>query len=236
MLLTHRELLTPAELLAPLLPAGVVLQTARIDAAIPLPWPEEQAAVARAVPSRQHEFAAGRHCARQALQQLGLGAQDIPAITAGADRAPRWPVGTVGSITHDDDWAAAAVAWRHQVAGLGIDIDVLARFTPELEQPLCAAGEREAWLIGQPAALRQRRLALLFCIKEAVYKAQHPLTGAWLDFADLRVELPDAVVGDFSATLLRAAGPWSAGHPFRGRCASGPQRCAAALVLTPDQV
>ena len=37
------------------------------------------------------------------------------------DRAPIWPDRVVGSITHTGDFAAAAVAWAADIAGLGID-------------------------------------------------------------------------------------------------------------------
>jgi 4'-phosphopantetheinyl transferase EntD len=37
------------------------------------------------------------------------------------DRAPIWPDGVVGSITDTGDFAAAAVAWAADIAGLGIE-------------------------------------------------------------------------------------------------------------------
>src|ERR1700720_1454604 len=71
-----------------------------------------------ATQKRQREFLAGRWCAKQALQCLGAGSTHV-AIAE--DRAPIWPGGVVGSITHTGDFAAAAVAWAADVAALGID-------------------------------------------------------------------------------------------------------------------
>src|SRR5690606_10927778 len=53
---------------------------------------------------RQCEYLAGRLCARHALHRL-TGQADVPAV--GEDRAPHWPAGVVGSITHSQGQAAA---------------------------------------------------------------------------------------------------------------------------------
>src|SRR6202165_5059978 len=71
-----------------------------------------------ATQKRQREFLAGRWCAEQALQRLGAGSTHVAMA---ADRAPIWPDGVVGSITHTGNFAAAAVAWAADIAGLGID-------------------------------------------------------------------------------------------------------------------
>ncbi len=59
--------------------------------------PEERQFLIKAVPKRIHEFAGGRACARAALSQIGYGGV---AVLRGADRAPIWPAGATGSITH----------------------------------------------------------------------------------------------------------------------------------------
>ena len=61
------------------------------QADIPLP-PSLSTAVAK----RRSEYLAGRWCAREALAMLGM--EGIPAL--GPDRAPQWPAGSLGSITH----------------------------------------------------------------------------------------------------------------------------------------
>src|SRR5260370_12550496 len=61
-----------------------------------------------ATQKRQREFLAGRWCAEEALQCLGAGSTHVAMAE---DRTPIWPDGVVGSITHTDDFAAAAVAW-----------------------------------------------------------------------------------------------------------------------------
>ena len=217
---------------AGVLPSEVVWRAVAIgDGAAPL-FPEEAAVVARAVARRQAEFAAGRQAAREALSSLcGYGGP----VPSGSDRAPVWPPGVVGSISHDDGLAVAAVARSSELLSLGIDIDTIARFKPDLERLVCTPGEISLWLHGRSASERQRQLALVFCIKEAVYKAQYPLTKGWLDFVDLALQLPDELAGAFTATLQRAVGGFVAGHCFEGRCAVEAGRCVAALVLRPPR-
>ncbi|MBW2215557.1 MAG: hypothetical protein JRF48_14335 [Deltaproteobacteria bacterium] len=54
------------------------------------------------------QFTAGRVCSRIALGRLGVAA--TTPVLRGEDRAPIWPPGFVGTITHTDTWCAAAVA------------------------------------------------------------------------------------------------------------------------------
>lgn len=75
-------------------------------------------ALRHATQKRQREFLAGRWCAKQALQGLGTG---LTHVAMAEDRPLIRPGGVVGSITHTGDFAAAAVAWAADIAGLGIE-------------------------------------------------------------------------------------------------------------------
>ena len=57
---------------------------------------------------------------------------------------------------------------------------------------------------------------VIFCAKEAVYKAQYPATGLLFGFDRLHVTLG---VGVFSARFLAATGPIAAGVVWTGRFA-----------------
>lgn len=172
-------------LLSGLLPPAVVTISCRVaDCRTPLSAPES-ALVARAVAKRRREFAAGRFCAHQALQQCGC---DIGAIVADWHGAPCWPVGVVGSITHSSVHAAAAVAVTRGCCGIGIDIEALGRFTPamaarvllpEETAPLESAFGAD-WLCGATA---------LFSAKESVYKCLYPVAGPDMRFRDARISL-----------------------------------------------
>lgn len=161
-------------------------------------FPEEKTLVARATHKRREEFATGRECARSALAAL-----DVPAapIMRGYRGAPQWPDGIVGSIAHCEGYCTAAVARAQDLITIGLDAE------PNAPLP---GGVLE--LVSQPAErARLRELTdaapdigwdrLLFCAKEAVYKAWFPLTRRWLGFSDADITI-DATDGTFSARLM----------------------------------
>jgi 4'-phosphopantetheinyl transferase EntD len=174
-------------------------------------YPEEEAAMARAVPRRRGEFAAGRACARAALARLGLPA--VP-ILPGPRGAPQWPPGVVGTITHCDGYRAAAVAHARDVLTLGLDAEPDGPLPGGVLDAVSVAEERDR-LPGLAAAAPQVPWdRLLFCAKEAVYKAWFPLAGRWLGFEEAVITFtPDA--GTFTARLL-APGPAVGGRPLDG--------------------
>src|SRR5690242_7832438 len=69
---------------------------------------EESVLVKNAVEKRIAEFCAGRHCAREALRALGR----TPGAILAEGRAPIWPDGVVGAITHCTGYCGAVVAPR----------------------------------------------------------------------------------------------------------------------------
>ncbi|MEZ0073195.1 4'-phosphopantetheinyl transferase [Planotetraspora sp. GP83] len=160
-----------------------------------LPLPEESAAPPDGRPpgaSRALEFRAGRHCARTALTRLGVAPAPVPR---GPDRAPRWPEGVVGSITHCRGYCAAAVARSSAFTAIGIDA--------EPDEPLPSVVLRR---IALPAELRALPTGaawgrLLFSAKESVYKVWAPATGRWLGFDEAEVRF-DPPAGRFEASVL----------------------------------
>ncbi|WP_173476392.1 4'-phosphopantetheinyl transferase superfamily protein [Streptomyces sp. 150FB] len=181
-----------------ILPPQVMSVARTDDVTVPDLFPEEEALIERAVLKRRLEFTTARHCARRALARLGL----PPAPLLRDERgAPRWPEGTVGSMTHCDGFRAAAVARRSEIATLGIDAE------PHGELP---DGVREVVTVNGELALLERLAAdhpeihwdrLLFSAKESVYKAWYPVTKRWLDFteAELTIDVPGR---GFTARLL----------------------------------
>lgn len=147
-------------------------------------YPEERAAVARAIPSRQAEFTGGRLAARRAMAALGLPPCAVPA---GPDRAPRWPEGVVGSITHDGGLCLAIVGRSEAWRAIGIDLERDAELSPEITAQIATEAELSA-LAPLP---RGRAAARVFSAKEAAYKAQYPLTGCLFGFDAMTAHLPD---------------------------------------------
>lgn len=146
-------------------------------------WPEEAAALSRAVPKRLAEYAAGRRAARQAMGELGLPAA---AILNANDRAPIWPEGLSGSIAHCDDCCIAAVAKESTYRALGIDLEPAKPLDADLIPTICSQTEQD-WAAGQ--ADPGLAAMTIFCAKEAIYKAQYPLTGQVIGYDAVTVRL-----------------------------------------------
>jgi 4'-phosphopantetheinyl transferase EntD len=199
----------------------------RLEAAL---FPEERTYVAGAVAKRRVEFAAGRLCARRALAAMG----EPPApLVARNDGSPRWPAGIVGSITHTRGYCAAVVDRHPPLRAVGIDAEEVRLLEPDTVRSIVTAGER-AWLATQPEG-RQPELAILFfSAKEAFYKCQYPLTGTFLDFGDVEIDLSAAIdgapVGRFVARVTKIPFP-TALTRMEGNFACGQGRVVCGVEL-----
>src|ERR1700726_3428522 len=141
-------------------------------------------ALRRATQKRQREFLAGRWCAKQALQRLGAGSTHVAMAE---DRAPIWPDGVVGSITHTGDFAAAAVAWAADIAGVGIDSEEI--IDPAAARDIADICVVDEAMLFEPVHGRSfcEFCTLVFSAKEAVFKCLFPLTRKFLEFSDVRI-------------------------------------------------
>jgi 4'-phosphopantetheinyl transferase EntD len=174
-------------------------------------FPEEEAAVARAVDKRRREFTTARACARRALATLGL--PPVP-ILPGERGAPSWPPGVVGSMTHCDGYRAAAVASKDKARTIGLDAEPNGPLPDGVLEAVATPAEI-AWLqrmAGDASGVHWDRL--LFSAKESIYKAWFPLTRRWLDFAEA-VVTPDPDAGTFTARLC-VPGPVVDGRTLTG--------------------
>ena len=144
--------------------------------------PEEAAELGNAACGRRWEFAAGRSCAKRALEKLGIPRQPI---LRDPHRAPVWPAGVVGSITHCEGYIASAVAPRSEWLSLGIDAEVDQHLSLDTVQQISTDSERE-WLRAAPKDVNWN--LLLFSAKESLYKAWFPITRSWLGFEEVTLE------------------------------------------------
>ncbi len=197
--------------LGSMIPAGAHCYVLGIDTGSSDPLPElEHTIIASATEQRRREFTAGRHCARIALAQLGLGSA---TIGRGLRGQPMWPVGVTGSISHSGAYAAAVVARTSpEVASIGIDLEVHDALDEASWPPVLVAAEQD---VCRRTTSPQRAATILFAAKEAVFKAQYPLTGAELDFLDVQLTLHRPLgPGVADVTLLDHAPELGSLHRF----------------------
>jgi 4'-phosphopantetheinyl transferase EntD len=191
----------------------------------------EEAEIAQSMgPARRREFAAGRACAQRAIAELG-----VPGgpVLRGVRRAPAFPHGVVGAITHTSGFCAAAVARADAFAGIGLDAERDEPLSERAAARICGKGELAA-LRALPGRTPELWAAVVFSAKETLYKAYFPLTGFFIGFRDAMISLfPEADdAGRFEARLLRRDAPNAAGQRrFAGRYASDGARVITGLAI-----
>ncbi|MDH1263388.1 4'-phosphopantetheinyl transferase superfamily protein [Pseudomonas sp. GD03944] len=185
----------------------------------------------RGVAKRQTEYLAGRLCAREALRRVS-GLAVVPGI--GEDRAPQWPAGLSGSITHGTGWAAAVVAPASAWRGLGLDVEQRLpveradRLAPEILTP-------DEWRRIQHLADEERawRVSLTFSLKESLFKALYPLTLQRFYFHDAELA---ALQDDGRATLrllIDLHPEWLSGTEVQGQFGEFDDHLLSLVAIAP---
>lgn len=188
-----------SRLLSGVLPDVVVAAELYSDPEGLVPLPEEEPLVARSVAKRRNEFVTVRHCARQALAELGV--PPVP-ILKGDKGEPCWPDGIVGSLTHCDGFRGAVVGRAGDIRSVGIDAEPHGELPKGVLDAVSLPVERHE-LAALPTDLHWDRI--LFCAKEATYKAWFPLTHRWLGFEDAHIAFDvdgSGAAGTFHSRVL----------------------------------
>jgi 4'-phosphopantetheinyl transferase EntD len=213
-------------LISGLLPSSVVCIAADPSALPAVLHPAEEQYVREAVPKRRREFAAGRACARAALERFGVRDAVLPRR---ADRTPLWVQGFVGSITHCAGAVAAAVARTSDVESLGIDIEEAEPLPATLRTMI--AGERERAQIARltfPAPIDWFKL--LFSAKESFFKCHFMVARRMLDFEDVEIAI-DPQRGEFVGWLTAPGAAADDLSRLHGRFCVGRHHVFTAVVL-----
>lgn len=200
-----------------ILPGGIAIAEAFEDPPGLVPHPSEEALIGRAVEKRRREFVTTRNLARTAMGKLGVPAAPV---MRGERGAPLWPKGVVGSLAHCDGYRGAVLAYSMQVRSLGIDAEPHGPL-PDGVLPAVSIEDERTWLGDQAGNGPVHWDRILFCAKEATYKAWFPLTQRWLGFEDAHItfESESDTSGTFRSKLL-VPGETTSGAPlteFDGR-------------------
>lgn len=159
----------------------------------------EISALGRVVHKRKAEFVAGRHAARGALRGIGLPEADI---LIGNHRQPLPPHEAVLTISHDERLALAVAAPAEKWWGLGVDIADADDLAENLIATICKESDLSNLQHGESIAERAK---LVFCLKEALFKAIFPQVGDWMDFSQSALSL-DHASGCYQARIFGTNG------------------------------
>lgn len=140
----------------------------------PLPDPAPYGMTAPVSNKRRREFLTGRLYAEFALNRLRCAK---PGIGLNPDRSPVWPPGFCGSISHSDNLCAVVAARTARVQAIGLDLERTGSLSPDLADVVCHLDDK----------LNGSDPTLIFAAKEAFYKLWSPMTGVFLDFADVGI-------------------------------------------------
>lgn len=123
---------------------------------------------------RQVLFAGGRLALRRALQSLAVA--HAGPVLPDEHGAPALPDGLLGSISHTDGLAVALVSNSPDArAAVGVDVESASRPASLRIAPRILAA-KELPSLGRLAGMSEHtELTLRFSLKEALYKALHPL-------------------------------------------------------------
>lgn len=168
--------------------------------------------LAAACQKRQAEYLAGRILAKQLLTAMGYG--DFILVN-GADRAPIWAPGIVGSLSHNLDRVLCAVCCDDAHRGVGIDIETLLDAEQAQEVQTSIMTQEEGRLLADLSM--SFGLTLTFSAKESLFKALYPQVGRFFDFLDAMLIELDKDNRTFKLMLLKSLNA----EFFAGRCFTG---------------
>jgi len=146
-------------------------------------YSQERAYTSKMSDKRLATFRAGRHCAHNALQSMGV--ESFPLLV-GDKGAPLWPPQIVGSISHCENACIAVAGYCEQLSGIGVDVESSAPVGDDLLPLICTDQELET--ISRSATVGAQA-KIIFSIKESLFKCLFPIVHQWIDFKDVSISL-----------------------------------------------
>jgi 4'-phosphopantetheinyl transferase EntD len=153
------------------------------------------------------------------------------ALPVGPDRAPIWPQEVVGSISHCNGFVGAVVASTQRFAGVGLDAEVATPLESNLVQDVCT--DQEMAGAGQVHPDMLMAAQLIFCAKEAVFKAVYPACSVWLNFGDVELTFAGST-GSFQVGWVRNHSDLPNSSLVSGRIEITPSHFLSGVVLSRD--
>jgi len=162
--------------------------------------------IERSVPKRRAEYLAGRRVALAALAAAGVHVGDLGTS---ASRAPCWPEGFIGSITHASRMAAAVALPVGPLRGVGLDLEDVVSDSAIEAILVSVVTEAEVTALVDLVVHTDRATALTaaFSAKESFFKATAATVGRIFDFSALTLRRASHDEGIIEADVAEDLAP-----------------------------
>jgi len=165
--------------------------------AVPMP-----AFLRSSVIKRRAEYLAVRYAAQRLLRDMNCSA----SVGSAPDRAPVWPAGVCGSLSHTGNCAIAVLAPAAEGRTAGVDIEVFAPVAMKETAELFTTPEERCCLAACGIDY-ETALLIAFSAKESLYKALYPEVGYFFDFDAACLREIDMRDKRFTLVLTRTLSP-----------------------------
>lgn len=156
----------------------------------------------------KRQSASARLAARELLKNYGYERWSLPRRSG---FAPLWPRDIVGSLAHCNEYAAASIKNAASYKSIGIDIEPSLPLPTDIRDIIIREPEKSQLIKGVLAG------RVIFCAKEAAFKAAYSADGIPMDFYEIEVNLDlstaktkygrilsiDIYISDFTVVLAK---------------------------------
>ena len=144
--------------------------------------------LAKAHARRLDEFLAGRYCVHKTFGEFGE-ATYLPIETL-ESRAPQWPAGYIGSISHTKGKVWTVLAKSDQVKFIGNDMELIMsdKTAQSIKTKIIIESEQYDYNKYNEKIDFRTYITLIFSAKESLYKALYPMVQEFFGFEDAVVK------------------------------------------------
>ncbi|WP_434523983.1 4'-phosphopantetheinyl transferase family protein [Photorhabdus asymbiotica] len=190
-----------------------------------IPFPAQ---LNKAVNKRRAEYLAARYCARQLLAQLG---QPEFNLISGNDRAPIWPQGICGSVSHSIHRAIVLAAPQTNNRLIGVDVETIVNHNNMNEMTKMVLNDREILFLNNYHLPPEQMFTLAFSVKESLFKALYPHVKRFFGFEAAEVIALSLENNEITLQLQETlTHHYPAGTLFRGQFIIYPQEILTLII------
>lgn len=162
---------------------NIFLKSIKVSDRVDELYATELPAIAKAAAVRRNTFSSGRRCARAVMAEAGLPACALPRLD---DGSVQWPEGLMGSLSHTNDWAVAAIAVSSmcEARSLGIDLESIKPLEEGVIRLIATTAEQQELSSVQSP---EWHAMALFSLKESIYKCLARDFGKFIEFHDVEI-------------------------------------------------